>query len=63
MLRNLSTGFDCLFIFFIYFIANLTSFDSPKFDDYVEPIGWVMLIGYMLIANVMMLNLLIAIFG
>ena len=41
----------------------MTEFETPKINSYGEPIGWLLLAFYMLIANIMMLNLLIAIFG
>jgi len=43
--------------------AGVTRFGSPTINDYAEPITWIFLGLYLLIANVLLLNLLIAIFG
>ena len=61
---NFSFSFHLLyFTYYNHHTANLTSFDTPKYNSYGEVVGCVMLVFYMLIANVMLLNLLIAIFG
>ena len=44
-------------------IANITSFGSQIHNDYAEPLAWVLLAAYLLISNVLLLNLLIAIFN
>jgi len=49
--------------FILFFTANLTTFNTPKTNNYGEPIAWVLLMCYMLIGNILLLNLLIAVFG
>ncbi|XP_066935830.1 transient receptor potential cation channel subfamily M member-like 2 [Clytia hemisphaerica] len=43
--------------------SQTTRFGTDVINSYAEPISWVMLALYLLIANVLLLNLLIAIFG
>nr|XP_047126615.1 transient receptor potential cation channel subfamily M member 3 [Hydra vulgaris] len=43
--------------------ANKTRFGTPQTNNYSEPIAWVLLGCYLLVANVLLLNLLIAIFN
>lgn len=46
-----------------FFNLDTTSFGTPKINIYAEPVAWVFLALYLLMANVLLLNLLIAIFG
>lgn len=41
----------------------MTRFGYPVLNNYAEPVAWVLLGSYLLIANVLLLNLLIAVFG
>ncbi|XP_066912898.1 transient receptor potential cation channel subfamily M member-like 2 isoform X3 [Clytia hemisphaerica] len=43
--------------------SQTTRFGTDVINSYAEPISWIMLALYLLIANVLLLNLLIAIFG
>uniref|UniRef100_A0A7M5V598 Ion transport domain-containing protein n=1 Tax=Clytia hemisphaerica TaxID=252671 RepID=A0A7M5V598_9CNID len=43
--------------------ANQTSFNTYKYNDYGEYVGWAFMIIYLLVANILLLNLLIAVFG
>ena len=42
---------------------NKTRFGTKKINDYAEPIAFLYLAAYLLVANVLLLNLLIAVFG
>ena len=47
----------------VFVCLDTTSFGTPKINTYAEPVAWVFLALYLLVANVLLLNLLIAIFG
>ena len=46
-----------------WFVVDTTSFGTSKINNYAESVAWVFLSIYLLVANVLLLNLLIAIFG
>ncbi|XP_066936674.1 transient receptor potential cation channel subfamily M member 4-like [Clytia hemisphaerica] len=43
--------------------AGITAWGKPRYSDHGEYVGWVYLIIYLLVGNVLILNLLIAVFG
>jgi len=48
---------------FSLFTASMTTLNTPKYNNYGATFGWILLAFYMLIANILLLNLLIAVFG
>lgn len=55
--------FDFTILSFLLLRLNTTSFGTPRISNHAEPAAWVFLALYLLVVNVLLLNLLIAIFG